>query len=75
MVMVIRIILVTLFNSILVYFSIGSYWYRYAFLLVLLTAVIVLFTYIARLCPNESFEYVGITLLLILIYIYINKGY
>jgi len=51
-----RLIVITLFYSFFIYKIIGSYWFRYLLLLVILRGVLVIFTYIVSLIPNESFE-------------------
>lgn len=40
----------------MIYIIIGGYWFRYALIIVILRGVLVVFTYIVRLIPNESFE-------------------
>lgn len=62
-IIIIRIIVITVGYSIYLYYRIGRYWYRYILVLVIIRGVLVLFRYIARLIPNERFEY------LILIYV------
>ena len=51
-----RLIMIVLLYSYLVYIIIGGYWFRYALVMVMLRGVLVVFTYIARLIPNERFE-------------------
>lgn len=55
-IIIFRIILLTLFLAYYVYISVGRFWYRYIILLVMLRGVLILFTYIVRLLPNERFE-------------------
>lgn len=55
-----RLILITLIYSFIIYSSLGTFWFRYILLLVIIRGVIVLFTYIVRLIPNESFEIYGL---------------
>lgn len=49
-------ILIVLLYSYIIYIIIGSYWFRYALVIVILRGVLVVFTYIVRLIPNERFE-------------------
>lgn len=51
-----RLILIRLFYSFIIYKIVGTFWFRYILLIVILRGVLVVFTYIARLIPNESFE-------------------
>lgn len=51
-----RLILVVLVYSYMIYLIIGGYWFRYALVIVILRGVLVVFTYIVRLIPNERFE-------------------
>lgn len=80
--MVGRLILIILIYSYLINMFLGRYWFRYALVLVMLRGVLVVFTYIVSLIPNERFEnyniiyVVGIILLIIrgyYLYIYINN--
>lgn len=49
-------ILIVLLYSYIIYIIIGRYWFRYALVIVILRGVLVVFTYIVRLIPNERFE-------------------
>lgn len=49
------------------YENIGGYWFRYILLIVMLRGVLVVFTYIVRLIPNERFEIYGIIILFFII--------
>jgi len=51
-----RLILITLIYSLLIYLILGRFWYRFMLLLVILRGVLVIFTYISSLTPNERFE-------------------
>lgn len=51
---------ITLVFSFYLYFRIGLFWFSGILLLVMLRGVLVLFTYIASLSPNEIFEMVGV---------------
>lgn len=65
-----RIIFITFIYSLCIYIELGTYWFRYLLLIVILRGVLVVFTYIITLIPNESFEIIG--LLFIVIFIFIN---
>lgn len=71
------IVFIVLLYSYFIYKIINTYWFRYALVIVILRGVIVLFTYIISLFPNESFEsynliYIFIFILLGIIY-YFNS--
>lgn len=51
-----RLILIILIYSHIIYIIIGGYWFRYALIIVMLSGVLVVFTYIVSLVPNERFE-------------------
>lgn len=55
-----RLILIRLLYSFLIYKVIGTFWFRYILLIVMIRGVLVVFTYIVRLIPNESFEIYGL---------------
>lgn len=55
-IIVMRLIFVSLVYSFIIYEGIGTFWYSYILLLVILRGVLVVFTYIASLVPNEMFE-------------------
>ena len=65
---IVRLIIITLGYSIFVYYRIGRYWYRYILVLVIIRGVLVLFTYIARLIPNERFEYISLVYVSLFLY-------
>nr|AIT76181.1 NADH dehydrogenase subunit 6 [Pirata subpiraticus] len=54
--MVSSLIIITLVYSYFIFKMIGSYWFSYLLLLVMLSGVLVVFTYMVSLIPNESFE-------------------
>lgn len=55
-ILVLRIIILTFLYSLYYYLYIGRFWYRYILLLIMLRGVLVIFTYIVRIIPNERFE-------------------
>lgn len=69
-----RLILIILFYSYVVNIFIGGYWFRYALIIVILRGVLVVFTYIVRLIPNERFERYNLLYLLGII-IFVIRGY
>nr|YP_009058783.1 NADH dehydrogenase subunit 6 [Plexippus paykulli]AIM52649.1 NADH dehydrogenase subunit 6 [Plexippus paykulli] len=56
MFMISSLILIVLMYSYIVYIMIGGYWFSYALMMVMLSGVLVVFTYMVSLIPNESFE-------------------
>nr|YP_009744385.1 NADH dehydrogenase subunit 6 [Oxyopes hupingensis]QIE13338.1 NADH dehydrogenase subunit 6 [Oxyopes hupingensis] len=62
--MVSILIFMTLFYSYLIYEVIGSFWFSYMLLMVMLSGVLVIFTYMVSLIPNESFEIYNLMVLL-----------
>lgn len=66
---IIRLMVITIIYSIYIYYGIGRYWYRYILVLVMIRGILVLFTYIARLIPNERFEYMRLIYIRLFIYI------
>lgn len=59
------IIIIVFIYSYFVYISVIGYWFRYILVIVILSGVLVVFTYIISLIPNEIFENYNI------IYIYL----
>lgn len=51
-----------------------GYWFRYALVMVILRGVLVLFTYIVRLIPNEEFENYNLLLIFLVIFIVLGVG-
>lgn len=73
-----RLIIIILIYSYIIYIILGGYWFCYVLILVILRGVLVLFTYIVRLIPNESFEnynliYIFILIIIIGIFLYFYK--
>lgn len=62
-----RLILLVIIYSYFIYIYIGIYWFGYALVIVILRGVLVVFTYIVSLIPNENFERYNIVYILILI--------
>lgn len=58
-------ILVTLY-SLFIYWEIIRFWYGYILILVFLRGVLVIFSYVIRLIPNERFEFLRLVILIII---------
>lgn len=72
------IILIILLYSYVLYDVMNSYWFSYILIIVILRGVLVVFTYIITLIPNERFENFYFIFLFFLIIIFIsgwNEGY
>lgn len=73
MVIVIGIIMITLYYSYGIIEFVGGYWYRYALVLVMISGVLVVFTYMVRIIPNEGFEVLGLVNLSVFFVLLIEK--
>lgn len=73
--MVRRLILIVLIYSYIVYIIIGGYWFRYALVIVILRGVLVVFTYIVSLVPNERFENYNLIYLVRIILVLVGRFY
>nr|WIM51599.1 NADH dehydrogenase subunit 6 [Corythalia opima] len=56
MFMISMLILIVVMYSYIIYSVMGGYWFSYAMVMVMLSGVLVVFTYMVSLIPNESFE-------------------
>nr|YP_026101.1 NADH dehydrogenase subunit 6 [Habronattus oregonensis]AAT02492.1 NADH dehydrogenase subunit 6 [Habronattus oregonensis] len=56
MFMISSMIMIVLLYSYMIYISMGGYWFSYALIMVMLSGVLVVFTYMVSLLPNEMFE-------------------
>lgn len=63
-------IIIVLFYSYLIYNIIERYWFSYALVIVMLRGVLVIFTYIVRLIPNERFESYNLIFVIFLIFLF-----
>nr|YP_010318771.1 NADH dehydrogenase subunit 6 [Asemonea sichuanensis]ULX45820.1 NADH dehydrogenase subunit 6 [Asemonea sichuanensis] len=54
--MVSMMIMIVFMYSYMIYKVMGGYWFSYILLMVMLSGVMVIFTYMSSLYPNESFE-------------------
>lgn len=64
-------IFITFLYSYMIYIKLGTFWFRYVLLMVMIRGVLVIFTYIVSLVPNESFEIYGLVILFFLIRVFI----
>nr|YP_025733.1 NADH dehydrogenase subunit 6 [Songthela hangzhouensis]AAP51143.1 NADH dehydrogenase subunit 6 [Songthela hangzhouensis] len=55
--MILLLMMITLWTSILIYYSLLTSWFSYVLLIILLSGVMIIFMYMATLSPNESFMY------------------
>lgn len=69
------IIIITILYSYIIYIIIEIYWFGYVLVIVILSGVLVIFTYIVRLSPNERFENYNLVILLLVIFILIFRRY
>lgn len=66
-------IFITLLYSYSIYIVIGTYWFRYILIIVILRGVLVVFIYIVSLIPNEKFEIYNLLMLFLFIMVMIIK--
>lgn len=66
-------IIIILLYSLYIYNWIRGYWFRYALIIVILRGVLVVFTYIVRLIPNERFERYNLIYIFIFIVMIIGR--
>lgn len=64
-------ILISLLYSYMIYNVLGTYWFRYVLLMVILRGVLVVFTYIVTIIPNESFEIYNLVVVFFLIVLFL----
>lgn len=69
------IIIITILYSYIIYIIIEIYWFGYVLVIVILSGVLVVFTYMVRLSPNERFENYNLVILLLVIFILIFRRY
>lgn len=69
--MVSVLIVITFIYCYIIYEFIGTFWFRYVLLMVILRGVIVVFTYIITLIPNESFEIYSLVIFFFIIVIFV----
>nr|YP_010460100.1 NADH dehydrogenase subunit 6 [Lycosa shansia]UUC05147.1 NADH dehydrogenase subunit 6 [Lycosa shansia] len=71
--MVSMLIIITLFYSFFIFKMVGSYWFSYLLMLVMLSGVLVVFTYMISLIPNENFEFYGIMIMFMIMFLFIKE--
>lgn len=60
--------------SLIIYREVRRFWFGYLLLLILLRGVLVVFSYVVSLIPNERFEFFSlITFLLIFLYLFVQE--
>lgn len=68
-VLIIIVVILSLFS----YFEINRFWFGYILILTLLRGVLVIFSYVVRLIPNEKFEFLRLVFLVLgFIYLFIE---
>nr|YP_009333098.1 NADH dehydrogenase subunit 6 [Araneus angulatus]AMD83665.1 NADH dehydrogenase subunit 6 [Araneus angulatus] len=73
MLIILSMIMIVLFYSLYMKWMLMSFWFSYMMILVLMSGVLVIFTYMMSVLPNESFENSGMLFLLIGMYYLYNK--
>nr|QNV12127.1 NADH dehydrogenase subunit 6 [Amaurobius fenestralis] len=66
MMMIMSLIIISMMYSLYIYMSMGSFWFSYLLLLVMLSGVLVVFTYMVSLFPNESFEMYNLLIIMMM---------
>lgn len=67
---------VVIFYALRIYYYSLSFWFGYILILIILSGVLVIFTYVVRLIPNERFEYLRfITMFGILFFIFTDRRF
>lgn len=64
-IIILRLIIIRIIYSFYIYIRIGGFWFRYLLLLVIIRGVLVVFTYIVSLFPNERFEIYNLIIIII----------
>lgn len=65
-----------IFYSLDIYLFSLRFWFGYILILILLSGVLVIFTYIIRLIPNENFEYLGFIIIFrVFLFLFLDEGY
>lgn len=70
-----RLIFIVLLYSYLIYMIMGRYWVGYILVIVILRGVLVVFTYIVRLIPNERFERFNLLGIIFILFIIVGRYY
>nr|YP_009680184.1 NADH dehydrogenase subunit 6 [Neoscona scylla]QDF64718.1 NADH dehydrogenase subunit 6 [Neoscona scylla] len=65
MMVISSLIMIVLIYSMFLYWSLSSFWFSYMVILVLMSGVLVVFTYMMSVLPNESFEISSLMMLIL----------
>nr|YP_010219076.1 NADH dehydrogenase subunit 6 [Phoneutria boliviensis]UBY46229.1 NADH dehydrogenase subunit 6 [Phoneutria boliviensis] len=69
--MVSMLIVITFVYSYMIYKVVGTFWFSYVLLMVMLSGVLVVFTYMVTLCPNESFEVYSLVVMFLFMVLFV----
>nr|YP_009691845.1 NADH dehydrogenase subunit 6 [Argiope perforata]QEG58625.1 NADH dehydrogenase subunit 6 [Argiope perforata] len=76
MMVISSLIFTVLLYSMYLYWNLSSFWFSYMVILVLMSGVLVIFTYMMSVLPNESFEVSSLVMLVLgIILLYKYSGY
>nr|AIA77344.1 NADH dehydrogenase subunit 6 [Argiope amoena] len=76
MMVISSLIITILLYAVYLYWHLSSFWFSYMIILVLMSGVLVVFTYMMSVLPNESFEVSSLVLLVLsVILLYKYSGY
>nr|YP_626386.1 NADH dehydrogenase subunit 6 [Trichonephila clavata]AAS15716.1 NADH dehydrogenase subunit 6 [Trichonephila clavata] len=70
MMVISSLMLVVMIYSLMISFEVGSYWFSYMLVLVMLSGVLVVFTYMMSIFPNESFEISSLLIVMVMFFIF-----
>nr|YP_009172240.1 NADH dehydrogenase subunit 6 [Hypsosinga pygmaea]ALF36397.1 NADH dehydrogenase subunit 6 [Hypsosinga pygmaea] len=68
-------IFIVLLYSLLLYWMFSSFWFSYMVILVMMSGVLVIFSYMMSILPNESFEISGLLFLFLEIFLIYKTNY
>nr|QHH25571.1 NADH dehydrogenase subunit 6 [Argiope ocula] len=76
MMVISSLIFTVLLYAMFLYWNVGSFWFSYMIILVLMSGVLVVFTYMMSVLPNESFEVSSLVMLVLgIIMMYKYSGF
>nr|YP_009117197.1 NADH dehydrogenase subunit 6 [Neoscona theisi]AJE26553.1 NADH dehydrogenase subunit 6 [Neoscona theisi] len=76
MMVISSLIIIVLMYSMYLYWSLSSFWFSYMVILVLMSGVLVVFTYMMSVLPNESFEVSSLMVLVLgVVFLYKSDSY
>lgn len=68
--------MLVIFYSLDTYFFSLRFWFGYILIFILLRGILVIFTYVIRLIPNENFEYLSFILVFrTFLFLFLDTGY